>query len=77
MNLRTSFDVFMLTFLTYWKSQKEDGRDYTFEAFYGIFITDKHRLLEQGKLGGKHQAHLLKVKSKMNYKNRLRFVTST
>jgi hypothetical protein len=44
----------MLTFLTYWKSQKEDGRDYTFEAFYGIFITDKHILLEQGKLGGKH-----------------------
>jgi hypothetical protein len=30
-------------------------------------------LLDEGKLGGKHQAHLLKGKGKMNYKERGHF----
>jgi hypothetical protein len=40
-------------------------------------ITDQHRLLEEGKLGGKHQAHLLKGKGKMDPRNRVQFDAST
>jgi hypothetical protein len=71
MNLRTRFDVFVLTFHANWKTHKEDGNDYIFEAFCGLLITDKHKLLEEGKLGGKHQAHLLKGKRKMDPRDRV------
>jgi hypothetical protein len=77
MNLRTPFDVFVLTFHTNWKAHKKDGKDYTFEYFYGLLITDQHRLLEEGKIGGKHQAHFLKGKGKMDPRDRVRFDAST
>jgi hypothetical protein len=54
MNLRTPFDVFVSTFHTNWNACKEDGKDYTFEDFCGLLITNHHKLLEEGKLGGKH-----------------------
>jgi hypothetical protein len=60
--------VFFSTFHTSWKACKEDGKDYTFEVFYGLLINDQHRLLDKGKPGGKHQAHLLKGKGKVNHK---------
>jgi hypothetical protein len=53
-NLRTPFDMFGLTFRTNWKTCKEDGKNYNFEAFYGILIIDQHRLFGEGNLGGKH-----------------------
>jgi hypothetical protein len=37
-------------------------------------INDQHRLLDEGKLGGKHQFHLLEGKGKMNYKERGRSI---
>jgi hypothetical protein len=70
MNLRTPFDVLCSTFHTNCKTCKEDGKDYTFDTLCGLLINDQHRLLDEGKLGGKHQAHLLKGKGKMNYKER-------
>jgi hypothetical protein len=77
MNLRTPFDVFVSTLCTNWKACKEDGKDYTFEYFCGLLITDQHRLLGEGKLGGKHQAHLLKGKGKMDPRDRVQFDAST
>ena len=70
MNLRTPFDMFVSIFRTNWQACKEDGKDYTFEYFYGILIIDQHRLFGEGKLGGKHQDHLLKGKDKMDPKDR-------
>jgi hypothetical protein len=67
MNLRTPFDLFCSKFQTNWKAHKEDGKEYTFYTFYGLLINDQHRLLDEGKLGGKYQVHLLKGKGKMNY----------
>ena len=49
----------------------------TFKYFCGILIIDQHRLLEEGKLGGKHQAHFLKGKGKSYYRERVWFDTST
>jgi hypothetical protein len=65
-NLRTPFDVFVSTFRTNWHACKQDGKDYSFEFFCELLITDQHRFLEKGNLGGKHQAHLLKGKGKMD-----------
>jgi hypothetical protein len=70
MNLRTPFNMFVLNFHTNWKTCKEDGKNYTFEAFHGILITNQHRLIKEDKLGGKNQAHLLKGKGKSNHKER-------
>jgi hypothetical protein len=64
MNLRTPFDVFISTFHTNWKAHKEDGKDYTLNIFVALLITDQHRFLDEGKLGGKHQSHFLKGKGK-------------
>jgi hypothetical protein len=71
MNLRTPFYVFVLTFCTNWQAHKEDGKDYTFEAFHGLLNTYQHRLIGEGKLGGKHQTHLLKGKGKMDHRGRV------
>jgi hypothetical protein len=76
MNLRTPFDLLVSTFRTNWQARKEDGKDYTFEAFCGLLINDQHKLLEEGKLGGKHQAHLLKGNSKLDPRDRVRFDAS-
>jgi hypothetical protein len=75
MNLRTPFDVFILTFYTNRKAHKEYGNDYMFEDLYGLLIIDQHNLLDEGKLGGKHQSHLLKGKGKSNHKERGQFDT--
>jgi hypothetical protein len=77
MNLRTPFDVFVSTFRTNWKARKEDGKDYIFEAFYGLLITNQHNLLEEGKFGGKHPTHLLKGNSKLDPRDRAQFHAST
>jgi hypothetical protein len=41
-------------------------------VFCEILITDQHRFLEEGNIGGKNQAHLLKVKGKMNSRNKVK-----
>jgi hypothetical protein len=70
MNLRTPFDMFVLTFHTNWQTYKEYGKDYTFEAFNDLLINSQHILLDEGKLGRKHEAHLIKGKGKSNHKQR-------
>jgi hypothetical protein len=77
MNLRTPFDVFISTFRTNWYAHREDGKDYTFEYFCGLLITYQHKLLEEGKIGGKHHSHLLKGKGKLNHRERGWFDTLT
>ena len=67
MNLRTPYDMFFLLFHTNWQSLKEDGQDYSFDVFYDLLIRDQHKLLDEGKLGGKQQAHFLKCKGKHIY----------
>jgi hypothetical protein len=48
-----------------------------FEYFCGLLITNQHVLLEEGNIGGKHQAHLLKGKGNLNHKERGQFDTPT
>jgi hypothetical protein len=74
MSLRTPFNVFMPNFCTNWKKCKEDGKNYIFEYFYGHLITNHHKLLEECKLGGKHQSHLLKGKRKLDPMYKVRFL---
>jgi hypothetical protein len=62
---------------TKWKTCKDYGKDYAFKYFCGLLIIDQHRLLEEFKLGGKHQACFLKGKEKSNYRERVWFDTST
>jgi hypothetical protein len=71
MNLRTPYDVFFVSFHTNWRSYKEDGKDYSFDVFCDLLIRDQQNLLDEGKLGGKQQAHLLNGKIKKNYKDRV------
>ena len=73
MNLRKTFDVFSSTFKTNWQTHKEDGKDYTFDAFRGLLINNQHMFLDEGKFGGKLQSHMLKGKGKINYKERGHF----
>ena len=49
-------------------SHKQDGKDFTFDTFCDLLMKDQHKFLEEGKLGGKNQAHLLKRKVKPNPK---------
>jgi hypothetical protein len=77
MNLRTPFNMFILNFHTNWKAWKEDGKDYNFEYFFVLLIIDQHRLLAEGKLGGKYKAHFLKGKRNSNHRERGRFDTHT
>jgi hypothetical protein len=77
MNLRTPFNLFVLIFHTNWQACTGHGKDYTFEALCGLLIIDKHILLEEGNIGGKHQAHLLNGKSKMDPRDRVWFDAST
>jgi hypothetical protein len=49
---------------------QKDGKDYIFDFLCGLLITYHHKLLDEGKLGGKHQAHFLKGKGKIYYKER-------
>ena len=64
MNLQTPYDVFYSSFHTNWRSCKEDGKDYSFDVFCDLLIRDQQKLLDEGKLGGKQQAHFLKGKGK-------------
>jgi hypothetical protein len=72
-NLRKTFKVFSSTFYKNWQVDKEDGKDYTFDAFCDLLINDQHGLLDEEKFGGKLQAHMLKGKGKINYKERGHF----
>jgi len=67
----------MLNFHTNWKAHKENGKDYTFKAFCGLFITNQHKILEEGRIGDKNQSHLLKVKGKLDPMDRVQFDAST
>jgi hypothetical protein len=73
MNLRTPFDLFCSTLSTNWQAHKEDGKGYIFDTFCGLLINDQHRLLNEGEFASKHQAHFLKGKGKINYKERGHF----
>jgi hypothetical protein len=70
MNTRTLFDVFCSTFHINWKKHEEYGNKYTFDTLCGLLINDQKRLLEERNLGSKHQAHLLKGKENINYKEK-------
>jgi len=76
MNLRTPFDLLISNFHTNWQVCKEDCKDYMFESFYVLLIIDQHKLLNEGKIIGKHQAYFLKGKGKSNHKERGMFDTS-
>ena len=69
MNLQTHYDVFNSSFHTNWWSHKEDGKDYSFDVSCDLLIRDHPKLLDEGKLGGKQQAYLLKGKGKQAYKD--------
>ena len=62
MNLQMPYDVLFLSFHTNQRSRKEDNKDYSFDVFCDLFIRDQHKLLNEGKLGGKQQDHLIKGK---------------
>jgi hypothetical protein len=62
MNLKTPYDVLCLTFHASWTSRKDDGKDYSFDSFCGLLIRAQEKLLDEGKLEVKQQAHLLKGK---------------
>ena len=70
MNLRKPYDVLCSSFHTKWRSRKEDSKDYTFVFHCDLLIKDQQKLIDEGKLGGKHGAHFLKGKVKNNYKKR-------
>jgi hypothetical protein len=72
-NLRTHLRVLFHILIQIGRACKEYGKDYTFDTFFGLLINDQHMLLDEGKLGGKHQDHLIKGKGKMNYKERGHF----
>jgi hypothetical protein len=73
MNLITPFNVLFSMFQTNLQECKEDRKDYSFDTLCVLLINDQHGLLDEGKRVGKHQAHLLKGKGKMNYKERGHF----
>jgi hypothetical protein len=58
----TSYDVLCSTFHTSWSSKLEDGKDYSFDSFYGLLIEAQLKLLDEGKLEVKQQFHLIKGK---------------
>jgi hypothetical protein len=62
MNLRTPYDVFFSSFCTNWWSCKGDNKNYSFDVLCDLLIRDQHKFLDEGKLGGKQQAHFLKGK---------------
>ena len=70
MTLRTPYDVLCFSFCSNWMSHKQDGKTFTFDIFSYLFIKAQQKLLEEGNIGTKHQAHLLKGKVKQNYKER-------
>ena len=49
-------------------SCKKDGKTFTFDTLCDLLIQDQHKFLEEGNIGGKNQAHLLKIKVKTNIK---------
>ena len=53
MNLRTPYDVVCFAFYKNWRSHKEENKDYSFDVFYDFLIRDQHKLLDEGKIGGK------------------------
>jgi len=61
------------SFHTNYQAHKEYSKDYTFDGFCNLLIIDQQKLLDEGKLGGKNQSHLLKEKRKVNYKERGQF----
>lgn len=62
MNLQMPHDVFCSSFHTNWRSRKEDGKDYFFDVFCDLWIRDQQKLIEEGKICGNQQAHLMKGK---------------
>ena len=71
MSLRTHYDLFCSLFHTNWWPREEDKKTYSFDSFCDLLIMDQHKLLDEGKLGGKQQAHFPKGKGKKIYKDRV------
>ena len=65
-NMRAPYDVLCSSFQTNWWSRKEDGKDDSFYVFVDLLIRYQQKLLDEGKLGGKQQAHFFKRKGKQN-----------
>lgn len=70
MNMNTPYDILCSTFHTSWASRKEYGKDVSFDSFCGLFIRAHEKLLDDGKLEIKQQAHLFQGKSWHNYKEK-------
>ena len=68
MILKTPYDVLCSSFHSNWISHKQYGKDFTFHILCDSLIKDQQKLLEQGKLGRKNHAHLLKSKVNPNPK---------
>jgi hypothetical protein len=59
-NLRTTFDMSISTIFINSQERKEGCKDYNFEHFCGLLITNQQNLLKEGNFGGKNQSHFLK-----------------
>ena len=51
-------------------SHKQVGNEFIFDTFCDLLIKEQLKLVEEGKLGGKNQAHLLKSEVKTTFKER-------
>jgi len=62
MNLNKSYNVLCLTFHASWTTWKDDGKDYTFDPFFGLLIKEHEKFLDEGKVEVKKHSHLMKDK---------------
>ena len=67
-DLKTPYDAFYSSFSVNWMSCKKYGKYFTFDTLCDLLIKDQQKLIEEGKLGGKNQAHFLRGKVKPNLK---------
>ena len=62
--------MFCSSFRTNWQHCKEDGKDYSFDVLCDLLIRYQHKPLDEGNIGGKQQAHLMKGKGNKIYMDR-------
>ena len=68
--LEDTLYVFCLTLCASWAFRKDDGKDYSFDYFYGLLIREQNKLFDEGKHEVKQQSHFLKGKYRHNYRER-------
>ena len=51
-----------------WMSHKQDDNDFTFDTLCDLLIKDQQKFVEEWDIGSNHQAHLLKGKVNINFK---------